>query len=347
MLLSLRESTTQLSTSQHALEQKLSNLERNIVYKLKEYGMERNHFSISLDLATGVREIVCTVPRGVPMEKIVQRVQQGASGTSYSLSDSYMHERNERTIVHFESSRRDEEDIRVILQRGRYYAAHTGEVHFIIHGVEALSPSDRLDYLTFPYGGFTYVLIPWKDNATDYYSLLQRYDQAVLTKIPLESMIDRNTVRSRFTIMLDNNLSEMELKIADILRNAPTTRAVASVGGSRVLSNSRSRKTFFKALSARNIPFYDRRPISALPAPNTDQERKDARSQGLTYLYENVSFDTDTEEDILPRLKQVADRAIRSGSVTLWVAATPAFISALEEAAPYFEERGIHLSPLP
>ncbi|MGM0462700.1 MAG: divergent polysaccharide deacetylase family protein [Fibrobacterota bacterium] len=351
VLIPLRRET-EPSSPDERIRQKLSSLERSVIDILSVYGINHDHIDISLDLVKDLREISAPAPRGIPMEEIIAKIQALDSHESYTLADSYANyqltdrtRHNDRAIIIFESTEPDRENIKVILTQGDFYAPHTADLKFVITNLKRLSPKIRLQYLTFEHGDFTYGLSPWDHQAEEYYSILHGYEKTVMTALPMESKIDRNTLPTPYTIALDDTRESINHKVEALLREFPNTRAIASQGGSRALANTRCRKNIFSVLAEKKQPFYDRRSPDILTAKYSTF-RREARNTGLEYHTGTAVFPTGDTAELEENLRSTARQALHRGRLTLFAEATPEFITALENMVPFFKERGIALVPL-
>ncbi|MGM0444162.1 MAG: hypothetical protein ACQEQV_08255 [Fibrobacterota bacterium] len=349
LLLSLRstaESTASLPKNKRLLRGNLNPLENNIIEKLTGQGVRDSSITISTDLETGLKEVICRVPRGIPMEEFIQDVQRAVENTSYTLKDCYMNDRNLRATLLFTSSKKDREDIQVRLRPGGYFAEHTADIYFIVEDLEKLPAGERVKFLTYDGGKMTYTVDLWNKRDRSFLTVLQQYNMPLCVSIPLETRIKKQTVRSRFTIMLDDNREEVAMKLDDLMRPVQTPAAAATRGGTLALSNSTLRTHLFTALSKKEIPLYDRRPAAVLTSPTAEPARKDAAETGLILRRKNTVFTIDSSASAADQMRTLARQALRKRELTVWTQADPAFISALEEITPYLQERGIHVKAI-
>lgn len=320
----------------------LNPLEKNIIRILKQYEVpqDKNDLKISLLIETGIREIKVILPKGRPMEEVIYSLHTASKGTKYKLVDSYHSDKRDQAELTFKSNKKNREDIIVRIKRGRKYASYIGDLAIIVSDIDDIAPKDRVKFLTFDKGKINYLLNAWEKNLDSVYSVLNKYETPIIVGYPLESKLHKENKKTQFTIYLDDSPELIKRKVDDLLRHTPQIEAIASVGGSRVLSASSTAEPFFKKIKKHNLIFFDRRQ----DIKNNTTAKEIAQSEGLTYFIDNSPLSTTKKSDLKKELKNAAYKATKYGKATIWLPASGNLIEVIEELSPYFETRGVKLS---
>lgn len=345
LLLALRNSSMSGSPSDkdgNIIYKNLNPLEKNVIKILKQYEVPRDpsDLKIELDLVLGYRKVEAILPKGRPIEEVLYSLSSAAAGTKYTLTDTYLNEKRERAELTFKSKKKNREDIVISLRRGRDYASHVGDLAIIVSDLHTISPADRISFLTFDKGKLNYCIDAYNPDFDSSYAVLSRYEASLIVGLPMESKINRENKKTKYTIYLDDSPEMVEKKIENLLRHTPKIEAIATVGGSRVLSASSTTEPLMKELKKLNLIFFDRRK----ELKNNVTAKEIAEHNRVTYIIDNEPQNATTTEEIKRALKKAAYKASTYGRATIWFTASKDLISTIEELTPYFEGKGVKLS---
>lgn len=345
LLLALRNSANSSSTHDkdgNIIYKNLSPLKKNIVKILMHYEVPQDpaNLRIESNLELGFSTIEVKVPRGRPMEEVIYSLNTAVKGTKYTLTDTYLNEKREQAELTFKSKKKNREDVVVILKRGKKYASHVGDLAIIVTDLHQISPAERIQFLTFDKGKINYVLEAWNKNLDSSYSVLNKYRAPLIIGLPMESKLEKENKKTRFTIYLDDSPEMINKKIDNLLRHTPRIEAIATVGGSRVLSASSTAAPLFKKIKKHNLIFFDRRK----ELKNNVTAKELAEKNNVTYIIDNTPHTTKEPKEIKTLLQKATHKASTYGRATIWFAASKDLITTIEELTPYFETRGVKLS---
>lgn len=345
LLLALRNSANSSMMSDkngNIIYKNLNPLEKNVIKILEQYEVPQapKDLKIELDLAVGFRKIEAVIPKGRPMEEVLYSLNTAAKGTKYTLTDTYLNEKRERAELTFKSKKKNREDIVISLRRGKKYASHVGDLAIIVSDLQKISPGERIKFLTFEKGKLNYILNAWDQNLDSSYAVLNKYQAPLIIGLPLESKLNKENIKTKFTIYLDDSPEMIKKKVDNLLRHTPRIEAIATIGGSRVLSASSTTEPLFKKLKKHNLIFFDRR----TELKNNVTAKEIAEKNSVTYIIDNTPHTTKKAEKIKQLLKKATYKASTYGRATIWFSASDELIGTIEELTPYFESRGVKLS---
>jgi len=341
LLVSLRSetSTLRLSNGSSTVEfngglSNLNPLEQLIIRALRDLNISDSLITSTFEVHSETKELIVSVPRGKPMEEIIQVIQNVYQESSYSLEDShYSSTRDEGTLI-FQSSRRNREDIIVRLRRSRSTSfQHNSTIIFIIGGLDATSSETRLKYLMFD-EPLSYEIPAWSENLSLMDSLLVRYEIPLIVRLPLQS--NTQTKSTPFTIRIDDRQRTIDTKLTEVMRIAPSTVAISSHGGNLLLENSSS-DLFFRELNERDLIFFDRR------TSTSNRAKQSATGKGVLYINSNTTLMSGSVDAMVTELRRLANRAQSKKEIVVWCSASDDLIEALEQSREYFETTGVTL----
>ncbi len=315
----------------------LNPLEQMLIRAFRELSIPDSAITSTFEVHSETKELTVSVPKGKPMEEIIQVIQSTYQRSSYTLEDSHYSSNRDEGTLYFISSRRNRENIIVRLKRSRTNSfQHNSSIMFIVSGLDTVSNETRLKYLMFDdsISTISYEVSAWNSNVTALDSLLLRYGIPLVIRVPLQS--NTQTMSSPYTIQIDDRQRTIDAKIADIMRLAPSSVAMSSYGGNLLLENSSS-DLFFNELNNRNLMFFDRR------TSTSNRARQSAASENVLYINSNTQLNSGSVDALVAELRRIANKARSKKQLIVWSSASDELIEALELSREYFESTGVTL----
>ncbi len=312
----------------------LNPLEQMLILAFRELNIPDSAITSTFEVHSETKELTVSVPKGKPMEEIIQVIQNTYQSSSYTLEDSHYSSNRDEGTLYFISSRRNRENIIVRLRRSRTNSfQHNSSLMFIISGIDTVSNETRLKYLMFD-EALSYEVSAWSDNICAIDTLLMRYEIPVVIRVPLQS--NAQTMSSPYTIHIDDRQRTIDAKITDIMRLAPSAVAISSYGGNLLLENSSS-DLFFKELHDRRLTFFDRR------TSTSNRARQSANNEDVLYINSNTQLNSGSVDAMVVELRRLANKARSKKELIVWCNASSELIDALEQGREYFESTGVTL----
>lgn len=314
----------------------LNPLERKIIKELRDLTIPDSLINSTFMIETETKEINVKIPKGKPMEEIIQVIQGVVSKTAYTLEDSYYSGKSDRARLIFKSSRKNEEDIILHLHRARHgYFKKNASIILIVSGLDTTSAETRLRYLNFD-GVLSYQVPVWTPQLDSIGVILSKYQSPLLVSLPLESK--SRTKSTLYTIRIDDTESSVDAKLSELMRHVPNLAGVTSLGGDLLLETGAATSALFEELKKRRLIFFDQRDGSQQRA------KKIASKKKLTYVRSNRKLKATDTEGLTQELKRLCHTAGGRKELILWGEASAALITALENSKEYFEKTGVTLT---
>ncbi len=341
LLLTIKNGTyKEFSTEEKSVEytgglDNLNPLERRIINELRKLTIPDSAIVSTFMIETETKDINVKVPKGKPMEEVIQVIQNAVHKTSYTLEDSHYSGKSDRARLIFKSSRKNKEDIILHLHRARHgYFKQNSSIVLIVKGIDTTSAETRLKYLNFD-GILSYQVPVWTPELDSIAVVLSKYGSSLIVDLPLESK--SRTKSTLYTVRIDDSKSSISSKLSELMRHAPTIAGISSHGGDLLLESRNVTSHFFEELKKRRLTFFDTRKNSQ------ERARNIAVQKGLAYVRSNRKLKEKTTEGLTQELKKLCHTAGGRKQVIIWSEASSELIQALENSSEYFDKTGVSL----
>lgn len=313
----------------------LNPLEKKIINELRLLMIPDSAIKSTFMIETEMKEINVLVPKGKPMEEIIQSIQGVTEKTSYSLDDSYYSSKSDRAKLHFVSSRKNEENIILHLRRARQgYFKQNSSMVLVISGLDTTSAEVRNRFLSYD-GSLSYRINAWAPNIDTVSMILEKYGAPLVIEIPFESK--SRTKPTLYTMKIDDSQSSIEEKLSDLMRKAPSISGISTESGDLFLETRNVTSYFFRSLRKRGLIFFDKRKGTFKRAVSIAYENK------VPYYRQNKNLQGKSAEELSKELRRLCHTAGGRKQLILWGEASEALIDALETSGDYFEKTGVTL----
>jgi len=331
----------------------------------RRFGIPDDNWRSDIDLEERRRTITIRFPRGRLIEEFVAEIFEATQNSEFKVAEA-RHIRRGRTqgrrelvLMTFENKRRANEKVFLEIIITNEVLAGTTSAAFLIKNLDRLSPENANALLTFP-EPLNYILTPWQTTSDDNRTrtvdntpqIFRKVLSPVLIEIPIEEKETNEPsthfARRRYTIRQTDDRRRVNSKINTAVNFFPNAVGFYSRTGNLVLNSRNSSRDFFQALRRRNLAFFDGRPPQS--GRNSAAEEV-ARELGVAFDTITISLpqvlgQNLSENQWETQLRAAVDRAARSRSTVILIAADDNFVPVFVRTLPYIQRRGIEFVPI-
>lgn len=329
----------------HDIDQKRSTLsgsrlEHHLMKKLQQLEVRKEDIKTHLFLEDTLREIEVYIPRGKPMEWILWSLRQAAEGTSYRLSDCIYQKRGDFYVVRFSSKKPQHVDVLLTLRMADRYYSNTAQIAFVIQNFNFQANETTTRLLSFPQP-LTVCLTPAAEKTDLTAQAAHEYNKEIVINLLLEPSNKINTPFMESMIMVHYEEQKIRRIIQEGPKRIPYFAGFSNLFGSRACEDSRVMRIMLDEVKQHKAYF-----LEDITVRNS-VVKMIARNLSVPYAQIQGHLPTDTSAGVLEeQIRHYCYIAQKKGFYIIGAHASPALLSALEDALPFFEKNGIQLVPV-
>ena len=325
------EGTTKIHPPHAALQDTIYNRLRR---------MEIPDSAVSIQTEKSVIEIRTAIPRGEPVEIVIDQLSAALSGTAYHIEDCYCPAQGKYCALRYRSSIAGEPVVNLTMVHSARYYSKAARIIVVLTDFASARSDLAEEFLDFP-APLTFAIVPSSTSAKLAGRIAKQHDKTVITLLPMEPARNIRDEYRKTRIMIDYSDNRLRSLMQASFDKVPGSAGVMNLGGIRALEDSRVMEIIYSEMQDRHAVFIEQAAPRKSIAADLASKLKIPFAEADRYIDSSA-----TEPQARELLGRYAIESQTRGTIIICGTATENLLNVLKRDLPDLKRNGITLSQL-